>query len=69
MRLKAIPVFLAMGLADAIGLFGRLAKDGYQLSNANSLNPSAVQWSFLVPLAAILYITWTAVLNRKQVEV
>jgi len=41
MRLKAIPVFLAMGLADAIGPFGRLAKDGYQLSNVKSLNPSA----------------------------
>ena len=29
---------------------------------------STVQLSFLVPLAAILYITWTAMLNRKARE-
>lgn len=27
---------------------------------------SSVQWSFLVPLAAILYITWVALMNRQR---
>jgi len=30
---------------------------------------SSVQWSFLVPLAALLYITWTAMANRKPAGV
>ena len=30
---------------------------------------SSVQLSFLVPLAALLYITWTAVMNRKPAGV
>ena len=29
---------------------------------------STVQLGFLVPLAAVLYITWTALLNRKRAE-